>query len=526
MIQSIKNFFKSLYSFFLPLNTRTKKIRVGVLVLVIAFVVFRLSSNPSTEEVAVTLPPVVFVGTVADISATDGASFVGTVRAVNEAQIQSEIGGRVTSVLVKPNDTVYPGQILASLENASEQASLLQAQGAYEASLANAAQSEVSRGDAENTLRVAQNNVLSTYRDAYSTVNTVTLNTLDVFFREPTSQMTPGVRIDSFGNTQLLNDTRAAFNTTLATWKKSVDTLAVTDDLDVALQNARAYVQPALTMTDIFITATAKAEDIDMLSGQPVTSYTSGLNTARSTLNSTLSKISDAETTLANARENLRRAEIGSTQNTDVSLANAQLKQSLGVLRSAQANYEKTIFRSPIAGTVNSMRVRTGDFITAFTQVAEIANNGTLQISIYVGEADLPRFTPGATVTINGSATGTITSIAPAVDSVTQKTEVIVATKSDTLTNGSTVTVQLTGTDTGSVAQNAPILVPITSVKFTATNGSMFVVENGKLVAKEVTVGSVSGSLIVIESGIDRSTEFVLDARGLSEGQAVEAVTK
>lgn len=510
----------------MPANIRIKKIRVVVLVLLIALMGYKLARNSPTPEITTALPPVVFVGSVADIAATDGASFVGTVRSVNEAQIQSEISGRITAVRVAPNETVSPGQILASLENASEAAALLQAQGAYEAALANAAQSEVSREDALNTLRVAQNNAVSTYRDAYATANTITLNTLDVFFGDPTEAVTPGVRVDSLGNTQLLNSTRAGYTTTLLQWKSKTETLTVDSDLDQALKDAVTNIQPTLRMTDIFIDATSEADTTDTLNGLPVKSYTAGLTTARTTLNATLSEIKDAETTLANARENLRRADIGSTQNTDASLANAQIKQALGALRSAQASYEKTIFRSPIAGTVNSMRVRTGDFITAFTQISEIANNGTLQISLYVGEADLPRFTLGASVMINGTATGTITSIAPAVDSVTQKTEVIVATKSDSLTNGSTVTVQLTQTEDVSVGSSALILVPITAVKFTATDGSVFVVEDGKLVAKDVTVGPVSGSLVVILDGIDRNTQIVLDARGLSEGQAVEAVTK
>jgi len=55
-------------------------------------------------------------------------SLVGTVRAVSEAQIQAERGGRVTSVRVKAGDFISAGTIIATLENASEYASLLQAE--------------------------------------------------------------------------------------------------------------------------------------------------------------------------------------------------------------------------------------------------------------------------------------------------------------------------------------------------------------------------------------------------------------
>ncbi len=524
MIQKVKRLANRVFMFFFPESTKQRIVRIGALGIVV-FLVFTLSNSDSNiTETPTQLPPIVYTGTVTDVLEQENVSFVGTVRSVSEAQIQSEIGGRVTGVYVKPGDIVSAGTILASLENTTQQASLLQAEGAYEAALANAAQSEVSVDDAKNVLLAAQNNAVSTYRDAYTTANTVLLNTIDTFYGDPNSTLVPGVRI-SGANTEYLNSTRVALRTILSTWQTTSTSLSPSSELDSPLARAQENITLLIELTDHLITATSNADSNASLDGELVSSYTNGLNTARATLNTALSSLTSAETTLSTARENLRRAQIGGTQNTDVSLANAQVKQALGTLRSAQANYEKTVFRTPIAGTVNSMRVQAGDFISAFTQISEVANNDALQISIYAGESDLPRFILGGTVTINESTQGVITSIAPAIDSDTQKTEIKIATESKTLTNGSTATVRI---DTTSITdiQSTPLSVPITAIKFKATDGSIFVVEDGKLVSKPVSIGKILGSYVTITEGIDYTTEFVLDARGLREGEVVEAIQK
>ncbi|MCF7815628.1 MAG: HlyD family efflux transporter periplasmic adaptor subunit [Candidatus Pacebacteria bacterium] len=526
MILTAKKILLGTITFFLPPTTRTKVIRLGVLIIALVSIVVLINKNSEIAEETGALPPIVFVGTVSDLDTDTGSSFVGTVRAVSEAQIQSEIGGRITSVNVKPSDKVSAGAILASLENSSQRAALLQAQGAYEATLATTEQSNISANDAQNTLLAAQNNVVTTYRNAYTTVNSIVISTVDTFFSNPNAQSTPGVMVDtSINNTIFLNKTRVALQKILTDWQNSSNSLTSTSDLEAHLLEAEATIKTVVSLVDILITASNNAALSDTIDGQLTTSYTSSLTTARATLDSTLSAISNARTGLSSARENLRRAQIGSTQNAEVSLAGAQIKQALGSLRSAQANYEKTIFRSPISGTVNSVRIHVGDFIPAFTQVAEVANNTALQISIYAGESDLPRFTVGGTVKIGKSATGIITTIAPAIDSLTQKTEIKIATESTELTNGATVTVTLDQAKDLFV-EGTPLYIPITAVKFSATDGVVFTVSEEKLVANPVQIGAISGSFVNITEGMDRDTIFVLDARGLSEGQHVESTRK
>ncbi len=291
------------------------------------------------------------------------------------------------------------------------------------------------------------------------------------------------------------------------------------------MQEAIEEINAVIAIIDVFTTLASTADSVDTLDGVVVSSYISSLSGARTTLNTNVTALEAAQTSLITAEERLRTASIGGTQNSVVSAANAQVKQALGSLRSAQAALAKTILRSPIAGTVNTVSVNTGDFIGSFTQVAEVANNDALEVSVFVGSADIAQLAIGDTVLIQNMSTGTITNIAPAIDPVTQKTEVKIAAESNELTNGDTVTITLSNVSQ-TVIENAPLLVPIAAVKFTVTDGSMFVVESGKLISIPVEVGPIVGSFVTIKAGIDRATEFVLDARGLSAGQSVETLTK
>lgn len=518
---------RDLFFYFWPWKTRTKIIRSVVLaVALIAGGSFVAQSNNGPGVEPDSALPIVYVGNVNDVQGLSGTSFVGTVRAVNEAAIQAEVGGRVTSVRVEAGDTVAAGQILASLENASEQAAVLQAEGNYEAALAAASQADVSVTSAENTLTAAQNSAISTYRTAYNTTNGVVINTIDQFFSVPQST-TPGVRIDAktSGNVSLLNSSRVKLQDILPAWNKATLSLNTNSNLISELNNVKADVNLVIAMLDVLIDVTSRADTSATLDGSAVTSYTTSLTTARASLNTTLANIDTAITGLRSAEEDLSRAEINGT-NAVVSSANAQVKQALGSLRSAQANLAKTIFRSPISGVVNSININVGDYVSAMTQIAEVANNDALEITVFVSEKEVVNLEVGEEVELSNGETGTITNIAPAIDSTTLKIPVKVAVESTDILNNDTISVRLSG-KSNNTNVNSTLLIPLTAVKFQATDGVMFTVgEDNKLIANPVTLGSVRGSFVEITSGIDAETKFVIDARGLSAGQAVEAQPK
>ena len=476
--------------------------------------IFNNDVDVADAEVRATL---VEVAPAASYASDNSVALVGTVRAVNEAQIQTERGGRVTSVRVKAGDSIPAGTIIATLENASEYASLLQAEGSYEAALAAAAQSNVGVNETANNLNQALKNAENTYQGAYTTVSDMVYNSLDTFYSNPESGIV-GLRIDGGSNTIFLNSEREAFRSLLSTWQGSSNADINSTNYNSLLSQAITNAERTRNLVDALLNRVNNAKETETLNGQPVTSYSAGLNANRATLNSLISSLTNARTAIENAEEAVTRAEIGGTSST-VSSANAQVKQALGSLRGAQANYEKTILRSSIAGTVNSLKVNTGDYLAPSTQVAEVANNNALEISVFVGEADLALVAIGDQVTIGNGTLGTVVSIAPGIDSTTQKTEVKIAAEDANLTNGDTVVVNLKIENRNEV--DATLLIPITAVKFTASEGSVFVVEDNKLKSVPITIGEIRSNLIEVVDGITAKTPIIKDARGLSEGQLV-----
>ena len=513
---------------------------VAVIILVLTLVAFFAASGGSEEEVPfeASLPTVEVLG---ENNSASGQtiSVVGTIRAVDEAQVQTEVSGRVVAVQTELGATVQAGSVLLQLENASERASVLQAEGAYEAALATAAQSEVGVEEAaaalassRNTLRSAEDNIITTYRNAYVAVNTAVVSETDEFFSDP-YKTTPGLRIEGQGETATLNAMRVDLNTTLAAWLTKTRNSSTENDLLALLVEAETNTEKTLAYLDLFLEVISDNDPTAAFTEADISAAIAALNAQRSILSGTLTNIDAARTTLngaeqavASAEAALTRAEIGATENSEVSAANASVKQALGSLRSAEVALAKTIVRSPITGVVNSFDIKVGDFLSSFSPVATIANNEALEITAFVNTEELPLLQVGMPVAIDGDKAGLLSTIAPGIDSSTGKVEVKIQSTDSALKNGDTVIVAITGIASSSTETTGPLLVPLTAVKFTATAGSVFRVEDNTLVAYPVEVGRVFGEQIQIISGISSTAGVVVDARGLSEGAAVEALSQ
>ncbi len=509
---------QKLYSWY---GKRTVQAVAGVIMALALVGIYLVISGGSKEaEPVVNEKPTVEVKAVANMSSAATVSAVGVVQAVSEARLRAEAGGRVTSVNVEIGDAVRAGTVLASLENSSESASVLQAQGAYEAALAGAQQSDSGVRDSETRLKAAEDASLSSVRAAYTTINRTLVSTVDQFFSNPDGQV-PGLRID--GQTSFLNSERVAFQAIMPTWQTNV-AAAKPADLAARFAEAEKNTIRMIAIVDSLIKSTGDAADSETLLGAPVKSYTAGLLTERNTLNATLASIQGTRSELATANEAKQRAELGGTSG-DVSLANAQVKIALGSLRAAQANYEKTIVRSPINGVVNALYVKTGDYMSPSAEAAIVANNSGLEISTSISEEDSAFIQIGDVVTIEETATGTVTAIADAVDPTTGKVALKVSVdESTSLTNGTTV--NLSFKKESKAETDKAIIIPLTALKMTGSGPIAFSVsDEKKLVAIPVVLGPVVGDSVTIAEGLTPDTRIVTDARGLRDGQEVTVTT-
>ncbi|MEO6102607.1 MAG: efflux RND transporter periplasmic adaptor subunit [Pseudoxanthomonas sp.] len=243
--------------------------------------------------------------------------------------------------------------------------------------------------------------------------------------------------------------------------------------------------------------------------------------------------------------------------------ATDQVQQAIGGLKQAQDDLSKTTIYAPISGTVSDLRKEAGE-IAIGSQFQEdvimiIAQLGAMEAVINVDENDINAIKIGqaAEITVDAALgekiTGKVSEIAssanvPAQGSTVQKTEfeVKVAIDSDTskLRPGMTASADIvTATHTNALS------VPIQSVtvrtpdqlkgkdgeaaagKFTAGKDGfveiVFVVKDGKAVAKPVTTGIQSDDAIEIKTGVAEGEQAVSGSyraisRDLNIGDSVQ----
>lgn len=237
-----------------------------------------------------------------------------------------------------------------------------------------------------------------------------------------------------------------------------------------------------------------------------------------------------------------------------------QVQQTIGLLKQAQDDLSKTTIYAPISGTVSDLNKERGE-IAIGSQFQEdvimvIAQLGAMEALVNVDENDINAIKLGQKAEIQVDAllgekiTGNVSEIAssataPAAGSTVQKTEfeVKIAITSNTakLRPGMTASADII-TDT----RENSLSVPIQSVtvrtpdqlkdkdgkagKYKAGKDGfvelVFVVDDGKAVARQVTTGIQSEDAIEIKSGISEGSVVVSGSyraisRDLNNGDAV-----
>jgi len=476
---------------------------VVVFVLLISGTIFSLTGSTSPEVTDKQLRTVDILR-VSNITGGATINLVGTVEAVSEVNLQSEASGRITRTYVSLGETVKAGQRIATIENASEYASLLQAEGSYEVALANAVRTGLS---AESVYTSA----LSNYRSAFVTIQDVMQNTVSSFFT-PQNQ-------SSFDLTDYSWE-RRLINYDLNDWKELTATLSADSGLITNIAEAELLTQRVSDLTDVIfqnLISKEKTTDDGTLQTQ-IEVYKSSLSAART-------KIGNAQSTLRNARTSITNAdsELAGSGNT-ISSADGGIKQALGVLRSAQANYAKTIITTPIAGTVNAISIKSGDYVGNLSPIAVVANNNALEITAFISESERNRVAVGSNVIIEEKFEGTVSNISPAINPSTKKVEIKIQTTATELSNGDTVRLSISSESDQEVPADTAtdIIVPITALKVETDRIVIFTVSSeGILEAHTVSEGPLLGSSIIINSGVTSDMEIVIDARGLNEGDQV-----
>lgn len=533
---------KKLTSFIQQQSTRNRIIGAIIIVLIIGGVVFHelhqtkaatRPTKPKGEQVS--------VASVNSLSPNNAAlSVVGKVESEDEATILSETSGEIVTLNHKLGDQVAAGEIIATMENSSQQAAVAQAQGAYDSAQASldkasgttAQNVTVTSSQATETAQNAQASANAALESAYAALDDAVHTKADILFTSPrTGEATLNANI-IVPDSQLVADTQNQRNNLESVISNANSIASDTSPADTD-NNISTMISNTQTVEDFLnnlINLINKAEPSQNMTATTIAGYQTSLGAARTevvtavsnltTIKSTYDSDSAAATTANNS------ADTGTQSDIDVAQANVQA--ALGALDSAKATLNKTIIRSPIFGTIVDLPITNGDYVNSFTEVAQVSNPSALKVVTYVTSDDARTLATGNKATISDTVPGVITQIAPAIDPETGTIEVDVAItgNQDALVDGDSVTVDLQRTAPQNMTgtQNkGSIIIPIVALKITPTGPVVFTVDSASktLVSHSVEIGSILGEDIVVTSGLTPTMNIVTDARGLTDGEIV-----
>ncbi len=533
---------------FMELNIFWKAVIILLLgsVLFFGYKYFFPVSSPIALETPQRSVELINVGDQANGTST--IPLVGIVTSVSEAKIQAESSGKLTRVYRRLGDRVVAGQVIAEFENAGERASVLQAQGVYEGARA-AKESQLLNKDIQlinsatsnNTIGDTKTSVINTINSAYTSMEDIVHNKVDGLFIDPrsTNLQLKIQTTDQISEGKIINQ-RQDIERLLQNRKFQNSSLSVNSDLSSELLSLKTDLQALQNYLDNLAFLYNRAISTDANSQSVISTGQTNVSVSRSAILTTIAGLTQARLNLTNslaAQEVAGRVVVEKT--SSIASADANIKTAQGAYYGALARLEKTVVRSPITGTLNSLSVQTGDFVPMTSQIAVVSNNGALEVKAYVSEDDSRRIAVGDNVAINGSQDnnqkGIVTRLAGALDPITKKIEVRVGIISEktNLINGESVRLliqkgntspNLSSSRRGTVQKvQQKIKIPLSAIKITPNGAFVFTLSaTNNLQAVAVVPGALMGEEIQIESGITADMQIVKDARGLKDGALVE----
>lgn len=488
-------------------------------------------------------------------------NIIGKVHALDEADLRAEQAGTVTQVYKRAGEFAHAGTIIASVSNAQEAAGIQSANASVESAEAAVMHATAALNKVQGGTRSEQLAILhSSTKNAQSALDEQrvgTKNTLSSAYAAVDSNIvrgTDGMFTDADGaNPQTKFQSTNYSENVQATNKRlvlsgiidrhrdsSIDlhTTSSTQTLVQELTKTESELHAVKTFLDSLLTALDGAIATANVSTADIATYKATADAARSALLGTLQSLSLARSALLATDSALNIAQenesqgISGAQNEDVESAEASLAIAKAGVSSARAGlaaayavYEKTLIRTPVSGTVTTLSISKGDFVSMYQSVGVVASDESLEIIAHISQSDANTLKLGSEVIIKNKYTGHITNIATGLDPILQQIQIRISVsgKNTNLIHGESVSIEMQDNLALEGLSTQNLKLPLEAIKFEANRIVIFSVStNNTLIAHQVELGSIDGELVQILTNLDPELEIVTDVRGLYDGQSVE----
>ena len=417
---------------------QTHAIQVGIAaIIVVAAGGYWVISDSGSEKIEVLT---VHAGPfVQEISAS------GKVVPARDVELGFTQGGRVARGAVEVGSYVRLGQVLAALDNADLEATILQRQAALDtqrAKLAGLTQGTrpeeiaIAEADVEkNRIARAQaeDALIDEISNAYTVADDAIRNNLYQFIsNERTSVPRLDVQTTDFNAALELQNSSVAAETALVEWSAELLTLT-SSNLSAATAKAQERLRVISgvlmaankVLNKAFVTADHSQATLDGYVSD-IASVRAGVSASQSALTTAITAYKNAESGLDAAERNLTLKKAGTIQ-PDIDAQEAQVKAAEAELANARAQLAKTVITAPFSGVITSMDAKVGSIVGANTPVISMIGSGTYQIESFIPEVNIVNVKRSNRARITLDAYGT---------SVDFEATVIAIDPAETITNG------------------------------------------------------------------------------------------
>lgn len=261
---------------------------------------------------------------------------------------------------------------------------------------------------------------------------------------------------------------------------------------------------------------------------------------SRQALDDATEKFNQLEGRLQSLERTYALTRIG-PRSEEIAAARGQLEQAEGTLTYARTQYQNTVIRAPITGTILERNVEPGEFVTtgfvsdngARGYVVSLADLHQLQVQLDISQNDFSRLAPdqGGVITTDAYPDrrydGLIEEISPVANrqKATVEVKVKIINPDRFLRPDMNASVAFVAS---AQQRKAGTAVPLVSVpKSAIRDQGVFVVVDGKAVYGKVQVGAASGEAVQISGGLQNGEQIIVNPPpGLKDGQAVKLIMR
>ncbi len=352
-------------------------------------------------------------------------SATGKVVPVRSLNLAFERSGRIEKVYVSVGDKVTLGQKLVELENADLSAQLAQANATLRSQRAKL--EELLAGTRPEQIKIKETELAKATQDLSNYYGGVKDLVSDAFAKSEDAVRTK--ISDLFKNADTPNP-ELTFKTTnsqaeidiislrvnagvgLSAWRTELASLSYNAPeaaLLTALENARTRTEivndllsKALDAVDGSLTLT---ETTKATYKANIATARTNINTIRTSITSQLQLIASQKTTIERIGNELALQKAGSTKE-QLDAQRALVDQASANVNYAASQFDKSIIRSPFAGTVTKIVKDPGDIVSPNEAVMSLIGAGNYQIEVNIAESDITKIKIGSTASVTLDAYG------------------------------------------------------------------------------------------------------------------------